>query len=268
MAKPSIFSKNYRAKIKKIRRRRFFIAFLLILILGSCYKIFIFDGNFNFGGLSKSKDSINNKKIVNNDNKSKKSDSKGKVVPEEDETKTEEKNYTLTLRDGKEVKVIYEENNGEKKIKNVNSDIDNTNYKYSINPSSNGVVIFDIIAQNIIYVDINGNKLDITKQNYTSSNGQVYTKEEILKNNPSYVWDSTPTFIDNDNIAYVSQRPWFNGDDTKYIWIVNVKAPESHVLYENLNGKSIEFGNVNPKGLTTIIDGKTEYLNGNGNVSE
>jgi hypothetical protein len=70
--------------------------------------------------------------------------------------------------------------------------------------------------------DTNGNKEDITNPEYVSSSGTVISKDNQLSSNPNYIWCSSPKFIDDDNIAYISQLPWLN-KSSKYIWIENIQ---------------------------------------------
>ena len=57
-----------------------------------------------------------------------------------------------------------------------------------------------------------------------SSKNEIFSKEEQLKKHPTYIWSITPKFIDEDNIAYVSELPWINEKAVQYIWKVNLKT--------------------------------------------
>jgi hypothetical protein len=178
--------------------------------------------------------------------------------------------YDVTLSNGTVIKAVYESNGGIKKFKYI--DPVSSNVPYSINPSCNAMVIYDSSAQNIVYVDISGKIVDLTRKDYTAHDATVYPKSDILKNNPSYVWCASPIFIDDGNIAYVSQLPWINNQSTKYIWIVNAadsshkqifKADGSEVL-----GQNIKFGNISDKGLGVSIDDKNYFIKSDGSIIE
>lgn len=126
--------------------------------------------------------------------------------------------------------------------------------------------MFDNKAQSIILVDINGNKQDITNSRYVSSSGTEITKTSQLSAQPSYIWCSSPKFISEDTIAYISQLPWI-GKSTKYIWIENVKN-KTHSLVEGIEGEDIKLDKITDKGLILTIDGKIMYLTSGGNITE
>lgn len=272
LAKPSIFSSDYNERMEKRRRRRTFIIILVILIAitaffyskGSIKQALVSTKNYIFKLTNKSSKNIKSTDISkNNASKStnKPSNNKGNI------TQGEEKSYTVTLSDGKQIKTVYQETDGNKKFETVTSDTENVDY--NISPSGTGVVIYDSAAQNLIYVDINGSISDITKKDYVSfSNNQVFNKDEVLKSNPNYVWDTSPKFIDDENIAYISQLPWFTNDAIKYVWIVNVKNVQNQRCFESIKGINIQFDKLTDKGLTINVDSKTVYLDANGNITE
>ncbi|WP_242946803.1 hypothetical protein [Clostridium haemolyticum] len=64
--------------------------------------------------------------------------------------------------------------------------------------------------------------------------------------------------MDDDNIVYISQLPWFNKSNTKYLWKYNI----SNNIHENnlpnmgeVSGKKIEYGNITSEGLEVLVDG-------------
>ena len=269
MSKPSIFSKDYKKRMKKRRRKILFVS-IFIAILGAAIVFFVKNTNsININDIKNKITSIFNKKTVNNANKDiKKPDTTKNSNVIIDDVK-DEKNYSIKLTDGTELKAIYEVNGGNKVFKAVSTvvDSDSSKFKYDINPDATKIVIFDINAQSILYINNEGVVNDITKKEYVAdSTGNRFLKETVLKNTPNYIWASTPRFIDNENIAYISQLPWFRDDNIKYIWIVNVNTPNNHIVYENIKGINISFDKLVDKGLTIKIEENTKYLKANGTL--
>lgn len=270
MGKPSIFSKDYERRMK--RRRKGIAVFCVVALLAGV--IFL---TFGSGSISKWIGNSNINKWTQEQKKvepdTKKQANSAQKSEADNIKKTEEQSngsYDVSLSNGVTVKAVYENTNGTKRFKYIEPV--SSNVIYSINTSGSAIVLYDSSAQNIIYVDINGKNIDLTRQNYTSTQGTVYAKGDVLTNNPNYIWCTSPTFIDDQNIAYVSELPWFNGQNIKYIWIVNSSdATQRQVLNSDgsdLSGQNIKFGTVSDKGLTVTIDDKNYYIRSDGSVTE
>ncbi|OFI06266.1 hypothetical protein CLOACE_11870 [Clostridium acetireducens DSM 10703] len=257
MAKPSIFSKDYEKKMKK-RRIRIVVTIIVVCVVSI---LGILKINKKVKNLSeKNKVNINNNV---NDNKNVETVKKNPVKDKNNDKKQNLK-YTYTLSTGENLDINYEDKNGVKKFTNVTSS--RKDLVYSINLSQTGIVIYDSKPQKIIYMDINGNAQDITKNDYVDSAGNVFSKEQQLSQNPNYIWCSSPKFIDDENVAYISYLPWFN-KTTQYIWIVNIKNKE-HIYVQSISGDNIKLDKVTDKGITIVVDGNTFFLKGDASVSE
>nr|WP_254908688.1 hypothetical protein [Clostridium tyrobutyricum] len=187
-----------------------------------------------------------------------------KSVEPKTENKSDDLKYEVKLSNGKSVNLTYENKDNNKTFKDVTPK--DANVAYSISPSKKNIVLFDDKSQSILLFDINGNKQDITNSQYVSTSGTVVTKDSQLSSNSGYIWCSSPKFIDNNNIAYISQLPWL-GKTSKYVWIHNLQN-KSNVMVQSIEGESIKFGDVTDKGLTVISDGTTVYLTAAGEVSQ
>lgn len=270
MGKPSIFSRDYE-RIKKKRRRKItvLVVFIMLIILGVVFngnvKVWV-GKNLNIkSGLSifKKKD-----KVAKTQAEEKGKDIGKPKVQTAEQAKPqvlEEKGYTITLSSGNQIKLVYEEVNNDKKFKYVSPET--SGVVYTINPSGKNIIILDDKNQNLLCCDIDGNQTDITKKEYASESGQIFNKESTLTNNPNYIWHSSPKFIDDGNAAYVSRLPWFNNETTKYVWTVNVKTKE-HTYKSKLSGEKVTLGDITDKGLTLVVNDKTYYLKGNGEIQE
>ncbi len=256
MAKPSIFSKDYE---KKMRRRRkiitFVVAISIILIIFTATSI-----KGIFKNLNKE---INEVKNVTTE-KSKEITKPAETPAKKTEKTEKSEGYAVNLSNGKSVNAIYEVKDGNKIFKEVSPA--ESNVSYSISPSGKNMVVYDNKVQGITLLDINGNKQDIGSTQYTSSSGTVITRESQIASDPNYIWCYSPKFIDENNIAYISQLPWI-GKSTKYVWIETITNKNS-TLVQSIQGEDVKLDKLTDKGLTVISDGKTVFLTSNGNVTE
>lgn len=281
MPKPSIFSKDYDEKMRKRKRNRR-IAVLIVLII-AVIAIFIAAFSSKIGinvklGMNKIKSIVitrmnkestnktnknsNNSSKVNNNENSNKSESKNSdaVVQKEDAKKEETGEYTVKLPNGEEIKLKYSVVNNEKSY----IDVTPKTVAYDISPSKKQIVVSENSTQNLILFDINGTLNDISKTEYVSSKGTVFSKDSIMKANAGFIWCTSPKFINEDNIIYQSQLPWFNKGSIKYIWKYTIS---SKVHEHNLNGglgelsgADIKYGKLYSDGLEVIVDGNVKIV--------
>lgn len=276
MRKPSMFSKDYKKEIKK---RKMKIALLIILpIIGLIILLTTDLNGLKNKGISITK-GINS--ILLNKSKDKKDKevntvevkNKPEVVkPQTNTTKpkvpkaavVKNRNFDVSLSDGQKITIEYVMSGTEKNIKGV---IDPSNISYDISPSKKAIVIQSKNNQDLLYIDANKVFKDITKKTHKSTKGDIYPKEQLLDSNKAYLWSITPKFIDEDNIAYVSELPWINDKKVQYIWKVNLKS-NVHMQVKPASGKNITFRNITPKGLEALIDGSIKYVTSTGEVIE
>lgn len=279
MGKPSIFSKDYESRMKK-RRKRITFGIIIVVIAGAFVTIPMKGMTKNLNknlpklnitssmkgivgdlskNLSKSKNSITTDK---NNVKS----TENKKVEAADQQKSKKTDaYDIQLSNGKTVSIYYETKNNEKVFKQASA-TDNSNTLYSISPSGKKAILFDDKVQSIILVDINGDKKDVTNPQYTSTSGNVIEKNAQLTAQPNYIWCSSPRFIDDNNIAYISQLPWI-GKTTKYVWIETLEN-KSNFMVQEIQGEELKLEGLTDKGITVVQDGKTLFLKSDGSVSE
>ncbi|WP_315121417.1 hypothetical protein [uncultured Clostridium sp.] len=274
MGKPSIFSKDYEEKMKK-RRIRIIVTFLAILLIvvgawfyrGVDIKSILSKNKIN---TEKNKEESKNTLTTDNTEKDKENkdskDNKDNNSKDNNENKEEtkkEEGYDFKLSDGESVKIIYETNDKDKKFKYIYP-LD-SKVIYDISPSAKLMTIYDSKVQRIYRINIEGKVVDITNARYTSTSGEFsITREEQLNANPNYIWCSSPKFIDEDNIAYVTQLPWLN-KDKQYIWIVNLQN-NIHRYVQNAEGNDIKLDRLNEEGLGIIVDGEKATLKPSGEL--
>jgi hypothetical protein len=258
VGKPSIFSRDYQKQMKKRKKRITFTIFIVVIV-----GVFV---TISMKGMVKnlSKYEGKSKNIITADKNNIKSTESKKVEATEQEKAKKSEAYDIQLSNGKTVSVLYETKNNDKTFKQgVTTD---SNVSYNISPSRKKVILFDDKVQSIILVDINGNKEDVTNPQYTSTSGTVIEKNAQLSSQPNYIWCSSPRFIDDNSIAYISQLPWI-GKTTKYVWIENL-GEKSNVIVQEIQGQELKLEGLTDKGLTVIEDGKTVFLKSDGSISE
>jgi hypothetical protein len=246
MSKPSIFSSDYEKKMKRRRKRKILFFTLLTIIfliafLGK-YNVISFQKSRNFKDMvikiffSKEVKNIDDKlnkeenindynnTYVNSNEKNKLLENTPNIEENIEHRKKEnlnkEEKVNFTLGDGQNIEIIFNIEDNDKRFKSISG---SDKIQYDINPARNGLVVFNITNQDITYIDIDMNKKDITKRQYVSTSKKVYSKKEQLKKNPKYIWHSTPKFVDDYNLVYISELPWMNEKHNKYVWIYNIK---------------------------------------------
>jgi hypothetical protein len=273
VARPSIFSKEYERHRK---RRKKVIAIIIILIIASV-GVFFSSGSLKQIFISKvssyknlklfsvlkgeKKEEIpsNNANVKENDVENNSQENQNTAA--ETQNQVEERGYEVELSNGTKIKAVYETKEGLNRFKYI-LPLD-APVTFSMNTSGTAMVLLDNESQNMILVDIGGKVQNITNLKYTySKDGKniVYNKETVLskykKNN--YIWCSSPKFIDDENIVYLSQLPHISSKvSTKYLWSVNIKNMNSHKYEYSLKGESLKLGNNTDKGVELLLDNGT-----------
>jgi len=277
MKKPSMFSQNYDREIKK-RKKRIIILIITPIVGIGIFLIADFNSLLDKGIsmknginnilLNKSKDTKEEEQVKAEQVKkekeevAKKQTSAEKTEPAKVEVVTKNETFVATLSDGQKINIEYSANGSEKSIVGVSNAKD---ISYDISPSKKAIVVQNTKNQDMLYVDVNEVTKDITKKVYVSSKNVPFTKQEKIKKTPDYVWSILPKFIDEDNIAYVSELPWMNEKKVQYIWKVNLKN-NTHVQVKRTSGKKITFENIGAKGLAANIDGNVVYITALGEI--
>ena len=265
MGRPSIFSKDYEKRMKRRKIRNIILIIILILGIGGFFARGYISKNINFSSFksffSKDKGQVVKEDINKDENPE---DKKEEVIKEEiKEEEIKDKELLVSLGSGKEIKVIYEENQGARIYKSI----DPMKNKVSFDIASNKdfMLLIDEETQNMYTINKDGTLEDISLKTYvTSDNSSTFHKDTILKDNPDYTWHSSPRFVDNNTIAYISKLPWFNREE-RYVWLIDLNSKNHRILY-NIIGNSISFGKLEEKGLEVNQDGSTKYLKTDGTV--
>lgn len=269
MGKPSIFSREYERKMK--RRKRNIIFFSLIIAVLACAAAlkFVYDP-VNFGNVKANiqawidSDTASNGETVSKDNEIKEKDD---VIEEKSEMAEEEKAPAEEYLDipqssGNTAQAVYIEENGEKEFTEVRN-LDN-GVTFDISPLKKQLIICDVNAQITLY-NIDGTNKIVSKDQYVSSSGSVFTKDNALQNKPDYLWNSNPKFVNEQNVIFVTNRPYFGTAAVKqYLWMTDIESGIDKIFWD-LAAADIKIGSKEEKGLKITVDGRDYFIAEDGN---
>lgn len=262
MGKPSIFSKDYK---KRMKRRKRWITLVIIGIVVAIGAI-IFNSeikNMDFTNMrAKIQAWVDSGKPEKTVEETPVEENSGEEI-EKPEEKVPEKLYMdFNINEGVILKAEYTEEGGKKFV--AVDPIDG--YTFNISPTGQKLLVLDN-NQNIKVCSLDGNIVDATKATYVSKSGTTFIKDNILTSNPGYTWHSEAKFIDDNYIVYVSEMPYFNtGGSTKYLWIHDLTNNTDNTIW-SVKGSNIVISDLVPeKGITITVDGNISYLNANGEI--
>lgn len=265
MGKPSIFSREYEKKMKRRRRNTMIFSIVITLIMTSlvikvvCNPIDYTNIKQNIQAwidsdpakISKQTETVSEEKVIDD-----------KPIEEEPE-KPAEQTIDIPLASGNIAKAIYIDDSKNGKIFTT-LNTDDKGISFNISPSGKQIIVIDTNLSITLY-NIDGTSKIISKDQYVSSSGGVFTKEAVMQSQPTYLWNENPKFINEEKIIFVTNRPYFGSATLKqYLWITDTITNEDKVFWE-LAGTKIEIGDKEEKGLKVIIDGKIYYIDTNGN---
>jgi hypothetical protein len=286
MAKPSIFSSNYKEQRRK-RRINLFLFILLIICIsffGGKYYLRSHDVPFV--------DKIVNSKIVKDishydwiskvKEKFAKKVTKVEVTP--DTTKpavpaqiattpasvttntnasTEKQTFEYSYQglDGKTYYVEYEKVDSRVVINGLKDETNTSDYSISKDKSK---IVFDVKSDNnLILCDSLGNFKVISRPDYKmKSTGKIIPKETILNEYKGYIWAQKPCFTLDGRIIYVSRLPYIRKDNTLYIWSMNIDGTNNKKLSMiNHDISKVSYGGFDDKNrLKVVVEGVQYYI--------
>ncbi|MGL5576503.1 MAG: hypothetical protein ACRDCW_13260 [Sarcina sp.] len=87
-----------------------------------------------------------------------------------------------------------------------------------------------------------------------------------MKKYENYIWSKNAKFIDNENIAYITNRPYFSyKTKNEYIGITNIKTLKNKIIVKTKSDK-LEFDQLNKDGLIVISAEGKYILNKTGDI--
>lgn len=236
MAKVSIFSRDYEKVMRKRKKRRNIIVLLGILTLAMSVIIIKYDMQKISAAF---KNIAFNKELKLNDFKTE------YIYVSIDD-------YILTLKTIK--------NNDDLEIVDVKSDKD----LISIDINKDKVLIIDS-DQKIYLINTKKNIIDLTLNEYISQNGESISKSEILNNNSNYLWHTQGKIVNDEQVAYVTNIPKFDGELKQFVALVTVNN-NTHNINEDLKGDYIKLSKNQDNGLKVEIDGNIMYITNEGQI--
>ncbi|ACD23331.1 hypothetical protein FDE76_13945 [Clostridium botulinum] len=264
MAKPSIFSREYEKRMRR-RKRNFLIIFIIISIMIIISMVKILGNVTDYSNIKQKMqawiDSDSNQK--NEEILSEKEPDQAEKEPEL--PKLEEESFEITLKTGQKVKAIYVKENEDIKFTNIETNDDGL--VYDISQSGKKLLILEN-DQTITLYNVDGTSQIVSKEEYKSSKGDVFTRESTIMSNPQYLWNYNPKFVNDDNIIFVSNRPYFGTAATKqYLWITNI-SNNSDIIKWDLAAAKIEILEREEKGIKITVDGNIYYIDVNCNIAK
>ena len=265
MGKPSIFSREYDRKMKARKKRKNVLITCIIAV--ALYFLGLTTYTNWQNNYLKNKNTGNNGYLTNNNSNNtnngiKDKDEKPSDTSVEETPVIQDKVLDIKLNDEDLVKIIYTEENGTKSIKNIVSEGSIQLYN-NVSPSAAKAVILDG-KQEMYLVDLDGNVKNISKTDYITTSGTRIDKASYLQRKPNFQWHSTPKFISEDAIVYLSQMPWFQTKKT--IYKVDLNSLE-HLKVPSVTGENASFGLIEEKGLKVEIDAAVMYLDKDGKIA-
>ena len=267
LGKPSIFSREYEKRMKKRKRNMVVICLIIFALIVAVSVKFVYNP-INYASIKENiqawidSDTTleNQENILENTDQ----ESKEEVVKEEPEKPIED-SIDINLVSGKVAKIIYIDENGKKKFTNL-KDIDD-GVSFDISPSGSQMIVTDTDSTITLY-NVDGTNKVISKDQYVSSSGSVFTKEATLQNQPEYLWNSTPKFISEDKVIFVTNRPYFGtAAVNQYLWITDITSGADTVLWD-LKSPSIEIIEKEEKGIKVTVNGNIYYIDENGRYAQ
>ena len=268
MGKPSIFSKEYEKRMKRRRRNVMIISLTIVLVI-SILITKVVCNPIDYTNIKKNIqawiDSDTNNISEQTEKTINQEETIDKEPVKEELQKPLEESIDITLVSGSIAKAIYiNDNNGGKVFETLNTT--DKGVSFNISPSGKQMIVTDTNFVITLY-NVDGTTKVVSKDQYISSGGGVFTKEATMKSNPQYLWNANPKFISEEKIIFVSNRPYFGNKVLKqYLWMTDIKTNADTVFWESA-GASIDIGEKEEKGTKITVDGNVNYIDLNGNYA-
>ena len=268
MGKPSIFSKEYEKRMKRRRRNVMIISLTIVLVI-SILITKVVCNPIDYTNIKKNIQAWIDSDTTNISEQTEKTTNQEQPIDKEpakeELQKPLEESIDITLVSGSIAKAIYiNDNNGGKVFKTLNTT--DKGVSFNISPSGKQMIVTDTNFVITLY-NVDGTTKVVSKDQYISSSGGVFTKEAAMKTTPQYLWNANPKFISEEKIIFVSNRPYFGNKVLKqYLWMTDIKTNADTVFWESA-GASIDIGEKEEKGTKITVDGNVNYIDLNGNYA-
>jgi hypothetical protein len=284
MGKPSIFSHDYKERLKKRRINTFLFVLLIICIafFGGKYYLSRHEvtaiNNFKNSKILRKLTDLNlwskikgefskfDKPVV------KQKPPKAVVVPVLPPTKTVTTQggvtalkvtyeYSYLTKAGKKIIIKYERQASKVTFIGLNAEDNNSDYDIS---KEKNAIVFDIKNESsIISCDSKGKFTVLSRGFYTTSKThKKIMKETVMASYKNYIWAAKPHFTLDGRVTYISRLPYIRNNNTLYLWTVKLDGTNHKKIYmlnEDINKISYAgFDNTNR--LIVKVDNTKFYL--------
>lgn len=268
MGKPSIFSKEYEKRMKKRKRNMAVICLIIFALIVAVAVKFVYNP-INYASIKENIQAWidSDTTLENPENSLENTDqnSKDEEAIKEEPEKPIEESIDINLVSGKIAKIIYIDENGKRKFIDL-KDIDD-GVSFDISPSGSQMIVTDTDLTITLY-NVDGTNKVISKDQYVSSSGSVFTKEATLQSQPEYLWNSNPKFISEEKVIFVTNRPYFGtAAVNEYLWITDITSEADTVLWD-LKSPNIEIIGKEEKGIKVTVNGNIYYIDENGRYAQ
>lgn len=273
MKKNSIFSREYE---KKIRRKRFAILSIVLIFFTVLVYYIVNFSKFNnyvknvyYSLVTKEKhkfvDNKFNEEIEDNKNSVEENKQDNAVENKVNENTGSNNTYYEVLLEG-DIKLKIPYTLDKNVVQYVNVDLNDNNqfannFRFDVSPKKDKILIEDIINQNIYILDSTFNLKKIDPEFfYSNSAASRFYKKDVLTKYENYFWYSSPRFIDDNTLIYISNLPWF-GKNQQYIWKTDLSDIEniSHSM-TSVSGENITFEELTEEGIKVNINNEIKLL--------
>ena len=268
MKRSSIFSREYE---KKIRRRRFTILFIvLVLSIITVCSIVNFSQfnsyikNVYYSIILKDNTSVSlqreDENILDVSNKEDGRDFNDvNAINENDNVDNKYLVHELQLGQDNKVNILYQNTDG---IKYLDSQEQlSENYKFDVSPSKNKILIEEVNTQDVYLIDENLNSFRLDPEFfYSNSTNTRFYKADVLNRYNGYLWYKNANFLEDNTIVYISNLPWFGRED-QYIWRTDISDTQNirHFM-TSVGGQNIDFGELTEEGIKVNINNEMKLL--------
>lgn len=271
MGKPSIFSREYEKKMKKRKRNMLIFSLVIILIVSAIVVKFIYNP-IDFTKVKQDlqawidSDTSNNEQYSKDDvNEELKEENVNEEITEVPKEPVEE-TIDILLSSGNIAKAVYTQDSNQQNIFTEVKELDE-GISYDISPSKKQILINDINGDITVY-NVDKTSSVVSKNEYVSTRGTVFTKADTLANNPNYLWNYGAKFISDEKIIFITNRPYFGSNILEqYLWITDIPTGADTVLWD-LKGNNIQISTIKEKGLEVNVDGIIYYIDQYGNYNQ
>lgn len=263
MRRTNIFSREYE---RKIRKKRFFMITIILIILIMFVVYIVNFSNVNnyikdryYSLISKEIASVNE---MQSDNYNVNDVDKEIHTPLEEniyDSESDKLIHNVVLGDD-EINIIYRKDENNFQYLGLEDSLD-SKYSFNISPNNRRILIENNINQDTYMIDdlFNVFKLD-PEFFYSNSARSRFYKENVMDTYEGYAWYKDARFLDDNNIVYISNLPWF-GKNEEYIWRTDVSDTQDikHFM-TSIAGENIEFGELTEQGIKVNINNEMKLL--------